>query len=642
MSLTTRARRGLATAVAGALAAGGLVALAAAPAQAATRSVSDVDLTWSLSNEQGGGAFFGGCNFLSAGKAGNTGSSRLWTEADGFYRAVDGNVSVEKPDAAGVYSAPSWSTKCQDKNGAAVSASSLTSTSGNRVKLSAGTGTIDAATGAGTITWKGSFTSAFYGGLTYWSATDPMLEIAADGTGTLKATASGYGADMNDAGKWNTLTPRTVTLAQFADVDVTSLGFTATPTYLGTSITTTGTAQPAKTSANQAYWGSFPQSYVDFQTETGQSSYWYTSGGGRDAAKPATTVDVTIGPKVSVSKTTLLPDGTQSVTVTGTGFDPSLATGTRPPFAGKQSGAYVAFGRYLDVWRPSAGAPSSARKNPSGANGTGSAVKWAVPAASFPGSGQDPTTAAYTELKTDGSFSTTVLVDRSWLAAEAGNFGIYTYAGGGANVADYETYTPITFAKSASTISVTGAAGSTYGTARTANVSVAGTGSIAPTGTVTASVGGTVVGSANLAGGTAAIALPSTQGVGTAQVVYSYAGDTNHDASSTTRTATVSRAAATVTRNKIKKAPTTRRAGKTSLSLRSAAPGPITGKVKVTFKKKGQKTKTKTVTVRNGKASVTIPKLAKGTWRISVKYAGSTSFAPTATKSAGTVKVTKK
>ena len=81
MSITTRARRGLTTAIAGALAAGGLVALAAGPAQAAERSVSDVDLTWSLSNEQGGGAYAGGCNFLSAGKAGNTGSSRARSSA---------------------------------------------------------------------------------------------------------------------------------------------------------------------------------------------------------------------------------------------------------------------------------------------------------------------------------------------------------------------------------------------------------------------------------------------------------------------------------------------------------------------------------------------------------------------------------
>ncbi len=642
MSITTRARRGLTTAIAGALAAGGLVALAAGPAQAAERSVSDVDLTWSLSNEQGGGAYAGGCNFLSAGKAGNTGSSRTWTSADGFYKTVDGDVSIEKPDAAGVYSAPTWSTKCQAPDGTTVLPGVVDATTGTRVKLSKGTGTIDPATGAGTISWNGSFTSAFYGGMTYWSASDPKLEIAADGTGTLKATASGYGTDMNDLSKWVSLTPRTVTLAQFADVDVTSLGFSAKPTFVGTAVESSSTPQAAKTSANEAYWGSFPQSFVDFQQETGQSSYWYTSGGSRDRAKPATTVDVAIGPKVKVSTTTFLPDGSQSVTVTGTGFDPSLATGSRQPLAGRPAGAYVAVGKFAASWRPSQGAASSARKTMTTPQG---GLRWAVleaDQATIGGSAGGAVT-----LSPEGAFTTTLTVNKAQLDAVATdpslvNYGIYTYPGSGGTAAAYETYTPISFATSTSTTSVASIAPSAYGTARVANVSVAGTGTIAPTGTVTASVDGTVVGTGTLAGAAATIALPRELGAGNRTVTYAYSGDRNHQASSTAQAVSVTRAAASVRRNKITKKPTTRRSGKTSFTLRSAAPGAVTGKVTVTFKKKGQKTKTKTVTVKNGKASVTIPKLAKGSWKISVKYAGSTSFAPTATTSAGTIKVTKK
>ena len=47
------------------------------------------------------------------------------------------------------------------------------------------------------------------------------------------------------------------------------------------------------------------------------------------------------------------------------------------------------------------------------------------------------------------------------------------------------------------------------------------------------------------------------------------------------------------------------------------------------------------VTVKSGKGTVTIPKLKKGTWKISAKYAGTANFAKTATKKIGTVKVTK-
>lgn len=292
MSLTTGVRRGLAGVIAATVAASGVIALAS-PSQAAPSSttVTNAAISWGLSNEQGSGAFFGGCNFLSAGKAGNTGSSRLWTQADGFHQAVVGNVHVEKPDATGQYVAPTWADKCKDRNGVAVSAASTTSRTDNRIKIYAGTGTFDAATGAGSIQWTGSFTSAFYGGLTYWSATDPLLTVDEDGTGTLTATASGYGADMNDGSTWNTLATRTITLASFTDADITSSGFTGLPEYLGVAITTDENSTAQYTTG--AAWGSFPQSFVDFQVETGQSSYWYSSGGARDVAKPATPVTLT-------------------------------------------------------------------------------------------------------------------------------------------------------------------------------------------------------------------------------------------------------------------------------------------------------------------------------------------------------------
>ncbi|MFF0714139.1 hypothetical protein [Streptomyces bauhiniae] len=289
-------RHALAGVMAGVVSAAGLLFAGAGPASAAPVTVSEASLAWGLSGEQGGGAYYGGCNFLSAGKAGNTGSSRLWTQGDGFYATHAGNVTVQKPDSAGTYAEPGWATKCQDPNGTAVSPGSPTSLTRNRVLLSHGTGTVDTAARTATLKWTGSFTSVFYGGLTYWSATDPVLKVNADGTGTLTATATGYGADMNDPGKWVSLPATTVTLANLKNVQLGGSGFTATPSYLGVAVTVPGgsTAQAAKSSANQAYWGAFPQSFVDFQQLTGQSSYWFTSGGSRDAAKPATPLTLTL------------------------------------------------------------------------------------------------------------------------------------------------------------------------------------------------------------------------------------------------------------------------------------------------------------------------------------------------------------
>lgn len=152
-------------------------------------------------------------------------------------------------------------------------------------------------------------------------------------------------------------------------------------------------------------------------------------------------------PTVTVSKTEFFDDGTSTVTINGSGFDPAAAIGTRPPFFGVPSGVYITFGRYADDWRPSAGAPSGNRNNPTGANGNGVGVMWAVPEDSFAASSptQVPGSGPYTTLNEDGTFETTISVNKSWLDDKDGNFGIYTYAGGGPTVADYETYTPITF-----------------------------------------------------------------------------------------------------------------------------------------------------------------------------------------------------
>ncbi|ACQ82116.1 conserved hypothetical protein [Beutenbergia cavernae DSM 12333] len=260
------------------------VALATS-AQAAPNEIDDATLRWSMSVEAGGGAFFGGCNFLSAGAAGNAGSSRLWTEADGFYQTEVGNVRVEKPTADGGWATPSWATKCQDANGAAVSTAPA-STTGAQVVLSNGVGTVDAEAGTAQVSWDGDVTVVFYGGMTYWTASDPVLSVAADGTGTLTASAGGFAASMEDPSQWVPIEPVQVGLATFSGVTVTADGVEVQPDYLGVEVTTPEGASPQVRTGGS--WGAFPQSYVDFHQVTGQSSYWYSSGGSADPKKPAT------------------------------------------------------------------------------------------------------------------------------------------------------------------------------------------------------------------------------------------------------------------------------------------------------------------------------------------------------------------
>ena len=261
----------------------------AAPAQAAEQDISDVTLSWGLNLESGAGAFQpGACNFISAGKAGNSGSSRAWTEADGFYKSSEGNVKIVKdgPDNSTIDS--NWGNKCQTGTGTPVSPSGTTNVSHNKVVLSNGTGTVDTTAKTAHIQWTGSFTSVFYTGLTYWSASDPELTVNADGTATLTATASGYGASMEDSKVWEAIAPKKITLANLTGVEVDADGFVKVPEYKNVTVPSSVTNQVT----TGASWGAFPQDFVEFQGKTGTQAYWYSTGGSADPRKIATELSV--------------------------------------------------------------------------------------------------------------------------------------------------------------------------------------------------------------------------------------------------------------------------------------------------------------------------------------------------------------
>jgi hypothetical protein len=143
---------------------------------------------------------------------------------------------------------------------------------------------------------------------------------------------------------------------------------------------------------------------------------------------PAVTVSVT------VSMTTDLDPAGETITVTGTGFDPAANTGTRPPLAGQPSGVYVVFGAVTEPWRPSQGGTSGNRVSVS--------QVWALPQASYDALG-GAGTPGLALLQPDGSFSVTLEAAES--SSATGSYGVYTYAGGGAVNADQETFTATSF-----------------------------------------------------------------------------------------------------------------------------------------------------------------------------------------------------
>ncbi|NYE37379.1 hypothetical protein F4692_002512 [Nocardioides cavernae] len=532
-----------------ALLAGGAAVVAAAPAQAATTAITGAELRWEINKESVSGAYAPGTwNLFSAGRLGNPGAGgqtlvsgsegATWSNgATAGWRNTEGNVTVLDKQADGTYAPTTWLGARQ--NAAGQSSNTSGTTSENLLSLRNGTGTVDPVTDTGTLSWDGDFTVVYYSGMSFFYVSDPTLTVT-NGTARLTATLSGYGSDQADPTAWTALPATEVTLGDVSGVDLTATGLTATPAYLGVTVTPPADNVPQVTS-NPATAGSFPQSFVDFQGGVGTASYWYSSGGGADARKVTTPLHVSwsVGsqPAVTVSDTTLLPSGAQQVTVEGTGFDPALATGARPPLAGQAAGAYIAFGRYADVWRPSAGAPAGARVN---AGGTG--LRWAVPAASMATVGG--AAAGAVELRPDGSFSATLTIDKAVLDAKAsaGNYGIYTYPGSGATQSAYETFTPLTFAKAVPEVDVT-AGTATYGADVPVTVTVAGDSDA--TGEVELRDGATVVGTADLEDGSAGFLL-ARPGAGVHALTATYAGDANTEPAEGTGTATVSKAVPTV------------------------------------------------------------------------------------------------
>ncbi|WP_188511583.1 HtaA domain-containing protein [Conyzicola nivalis] len=168
--------------------------------------------------------------------------------------------------------------------------------------------------------------------------------------------------------------------------------------------------------------------------------YTYPGGGvAYPAFETATPITFATTPKVTVSKSTLTSAGEQ-ITVTGSGFSPvgAATNATRPPLAGKFGGVYVTFGKFASTWKASAGAASSAR------TADRSTLKWVMNPADVATVGG--AAAGAVPINADGTFSIDMLVKPGFTGEPAsGNYGIYTYPGGGVTYPAFETATPITF-----------------------------------------------------------------------------------------------------------------------------------------------------------------------------------------------------
>lgn len=142
------------------------------------------------------------------------------------------------------------------------------------------------------------------------------------------------------------------------------------------------------------------------------------------------------GPQVSIVEGSEFPaTGQTTITVKGTGFT-DLAVGSRPPLEGVATGIYVVFGTFDDVWRPSEGAPASARRT------VPENQMWAMPVASRAVLDPENLLPNIFVLEEDGSFTVTIPVAK---IDGAGTIAIAIYPASGAIKAEHEFLIPITF-----------------------------------------------------------------------------------------------------------------------------------------------------------------------------------------------------
>jgi hypothetical protein len=209
-----------------------------------------------------------------------------------------------------------------------------------------------------------------------------------------------------------------------------------------------------------------------------------------------------------------------------------------------------------------------------------------------------------------------------------------SYAGSDLHAAS-AAETTLTVAKAGSGVAVSAPA-SSYGTAAKVTVSV----SSAATGKVTLSGSGIATQNATLSAGRASFTLPATLAPGSRTLTAAYSGDATFQPATATATLVIAKTKP-VAKISVSKKPTSKKAGKAKITV-SGPSGATKPTGKATLKlTKGKKSKTVTVKLSAGATALTVPKLAKGTWKVQVKYAGDSRYAALGYTAVGKVTVTK-
>jgi hypothetical protein len=213
-----------------------------------------------------------------------------------------------------------------------------------------------------------------------------------------------------------------------------------------------------------------------------------------------------------------------------------------------------------------------------------------------------------------------------------------SYVGDGTYASSSSSPVTLTVGK-ALTISQSASVATTYGKAGTVTVKVLSPGGATATGAVTLSGVGAAQ-TKQLAAGTVAFTIPRTLVAKAYSAKLVYAGNANQLGSQTQVTYTVARIAPGKAALRVTKVPTSRATGAARVTV--AVPSGLksaTGKVTVVLTRSGS-TKSVVKVLSSTGASVVLPKLAKGTWKVTVKYSGDTNY-KAATTAVASLRITR-
>lgn len=309
---------------------GAVVLIAPSASAEGSRQVSGAVLRWGVTNEANNAAHAPSTyNYLSAGIVPDPGKGGTKLPRSSW-SAQSGAAQIQK-FTGGTWKPATWEGLTTGSDGKPLGAPTAGRFSNHQVVLGSGTGTIDTTSGIAEVSWDADFTVVSYSGMSFFSVSDPTLEVTPEAS-RVTATLSGFASSIENPDAWAPVAPARVVLADLPAVDLTATNLTVTPAFAG--IRVSGVQQAADAGA-----GSFPQSFIDFQHILGTAAFWYTSGGSTDQFKTplpmsfvldaeAATPQPTAAPQPN--KTPTAPDVTNSAPPPPTETKPGSTAAARP------------------------------------------------------------------------------------------------------------------------------------------------------------------------------------------------------------------------------------------------------------------------------------------------------------------------